>query len=292
MLTSGVPSTIGIQAQPLFTLNLRGTVWASYRPVIMGILNVTPDSFSDGGNFTSLSAALHQIEKLIQEGADIIDIGGASSRPGADIVPVEEEWKRLEPAISHAIKEFPSIPISVDTWRAEVARRALDLGVHMINDISAGTLEPEIIFHIAKAKAPLIIMHMQGTPLTMQVKPEYGEVIVEIVEYLTQRINEVRKQGILDIIIDPGFGFGKTMEHTLSLIHNLKLICSLGVPVLTGFSRKSFLSKITGASALNTEPLHAILNYQALQAGVLFLRVHDVASAHQALAWYLKSNTK
>lgn len=262
-------------------INFRGrfstpdTIW------IMGILNITPDSFSDGGAYVTTEAAVARARHLLAEGADILDVGGASSRPGADEIPAETEWERVEPIIRALRQEFPDALLSLDTWRASVAQRGLALGVDMINDISAGTLEPEILEVTAEAGAPYLLMHMSGTPRTMQENPQYEQVTQEVLEYLMLRTRVARQAGIRDVMADPGFGFGKTLEHNYTLLRDLPLLVSTGVPIGVGISRKSMIRKMAGESGDIAE-LSAILHYQAIQAGVSLIRVHDPAPVFQA----------
>ncbi len=248
-------------------------------PKVMGILNVTPDSFSDGGKYTATEKALLHVEKMLMEGADIIDIGGYSSRPGAKHISVDEELKRVIPKLEAIKKHFPEAVISVDTFRAKVAEEALKIGVEIINDISAFNLEPELLAVIARYKPLYILMHMQGTPQTMQLNPKYEDVTNDIIRFFVEKINVLHKNEIYDIIIDPGFGFGKTMEHNKQLFNELNAFVRLGLPVLVGISRKSWLQKVAGASAYELEAVMGAMHWEALKKGVKILRVHNVAEA-------------
>ena len=248
-------------------------------PKVMGILNVTPDSFSDGGKYTATEKALLHVEKMLMEGADIIDVGGYSSRPGAKHISVEEELKRVIPKLEAIKKHFPEIVISVDTFRAKVAEEALKIGVEIINDISAFDLDPELLAVISRYKPLYILMHMQGTPQTMQLNPKYEDVTNDIVRFFVEKIKVLHKHEIYDIIIDPGFGFGKTMEHNKQLFKDLAAFVRLGLPVLVGISRKSWLQKVAGASAYELEAVMGAMHWEALKKGVNILRVHNVAEA-------------
>lgn len=267
-----------------FSLNCRGRLLRLDQPCVMGILNVTPDSFYDGGKFTEESAIRKKVAQFHHEGAMIIDIGGASSRPGSAFPSIEEEMARVIPAIYMVRREFPDLFISVDTWRKEVAEESLKEGAHMINDISAGLLDTRLPGLVAEKRCPYLIMHMQGTPETMQDNPVYDDVTATVYTFFCGRLNLMRKLGIQDIVIDPGFGFGKTIEHNFSLLRNLHVFKNLGVPLLAGLSRKSMINKtlhIKAAEALNGT---SVLNTIALQKGTTILRVHDARQAMECIA--------
>lgn len=251
---------------------------------IMGILNVTPDSFSDGGSFVSASAAVDQALRLIDEGADIIDIGGESTRPFASPVELDEELKRTIPVIE-LIRKQSSTPISIDTTKEEVARRALDAGADIINDISAFSKDPQMVSLASSRQVPVIIMHMQNNPADMQVAPKYDDVVEDIVEYLRKRTKWLVERGIdpSNITIDPGIGFGKSLQHNLSLIKHLKRFSELGFPVLLGHSRKRFLGDITGEPVEDRDLATAVVSALAVTSKVSLLRVHDVASTRVAV---------
>lgn len=274
-----------LKSIPSIGFNFRGRYRQPDGLWIMGILNITPDSISDGGAYVTTESAVARARQLLAEGADILDIGGASSRPGATEVPAETEWERVDPVIRALRQEFPEAILSLDTWRASVARQGLALGVDMINDISAGTLEPEILNVTAEAGAPYLLMHMAGTPQTMQENPRYNQVTREVLEYLMQRTQAAREAGIRDVMADPGFGFGKTMEHNYTLLRDLSVFVSTGVPVGIGISRKSMIRTMAGESG-SVSDLSAILHYQAIQAGVQLIRVHDPAPVFQARKLY------
>lgn len=252
---------------------------------IMGVLNVTPDSFSDGGQFNTVDSAVSQATKLIEEGADIIDIGGESTRPFADKVATEEELKRVVPVIE-AIRSTHSIPISIDTTKARVASAALEAGATHINDISALRLDPEMIDVVKETSAPVFIMHMQGKPSDMQVNPTYTDIIGEIVEFFDERLGYLQDHGVEKkrIIIDPGIGFGKTLSHNLSILKHLNTFSQFGVPVLLAHSRKRFLGDITGIAPEQQRDLAtAVVSALCSSKNIDMVRVHDVAATSQAL---------
>ncbi len=259
-----------------------GNCWFEWgkRTYIVGILNVTPDSFSDGGLYYRLEAALKQAERLIEAGADIIDIGGESTRPFSKPVPVEEELSRVIPVIEGIRKRF-DIPISIDTYKAKVAKEALEAGAQIVNDISALRFDPQMSQVVAEYQAPVILMHMKGTPQTMQIDPSYEDVIGEIKDFLSRRAEEAQKAGIKreKIILDPGIGFGKRFEDNLKIINEIKAFFDLGYPVMLGPSRKSFLGQILDKEArerdVGTMAVVALAAYQ----GVHLVRVHNVEMA-------------
>lgn len=254
------------------------------RTMVMGILNVTPDSFSDGGRFTDQQAIVDQAAKMVADGVDIIDIGGESTRPFSSPVPAAEELNRVLPAI-RAIREKFSTPISIDTTKATVAREALKAGADMINDISALRFDPEMIEEAARAQCPLIIMHMQGDPKTMQVRPSYDDVVKECLRFLSERIEWLRSHGITaPIIIDPGIGFGKTLGHNLSLIKHLGDLKNLACPILVGHSRKSFIGTLLGIEqADDRDQASALLATIIAMHGAKIIRSHDVKATVQAV---------
>lgn len=248
----------------------------SQRTLIMGILNVTPDSFSDGGLYFDRQSALERAYQMIEDGADIIDIGGLSTRPGSNPVPVEEELRRTVPLIE-ALSEEISVPISIDTYRSEVAREALGAGASMVNDISGLRFDPEMSSVVAEAGVPVVLMHIRGTPRNMQKDPSYEALIPEIMDYLRESIELARASGIKDIIVDPGIGFGKTFDHNLEIIHNLEEFTMLGRPVLVGPSRKAFLGEIlqTAPPTERIEGTAAAVTVSVIN-GANIVRVHDV----------------
>lgn len=261
------------------------------RPAIMGILNLTPDSFFDGGRYANTGSMLQQAEKMLLDGAVILDVGGASSRPGAEDVPEAEELNRVIPAIQHILSHFPEAILSVDTWRAKVAREAIGAGAHIVNDISGGRLDTEMFNAAGDLQAPYVLMHMQGTPQTMQQNPQYEDVVTEVLDYFIHQTALLRAAGVKDIILDPGFGFGKNLEHNFELLRNLNVFEKvLELPVLAGLSRKSMICKPLGIKpeqALNgTTALHMV----ALQQGARILRVHDVREAWEVVRLWQEVN--
>jgi dihydropteroate synthase len=252
---------------------------------IMGILNVTPDSFSDGGKFADTQSAIAQAEDLISAGADILDVGGESTRPFADPVSTEEELRRVIPVIE-AVRQKHSISISIDTTKAAVAREALKAGADIINDVSALKKDPEMITVVQQTSVPVIIMHMQGTPTDMQIKPVYSDVIAEIIGFFTAQIDWITDKGVdrNRLIIDPGIGFGKTLQHNLSILKHLDKFSSLNLPLLLGHSRKRFLGDITGIPAEAQRDLAtAVVTALCASKKISIIRVHDVAATRQAL---------
>ena len=261
-----------------FTLALRsGPLKLGDRTRIMGILNVTPDSFSDGGRFHNFDAAIAHAEKMAEEGADIIDVGGESTRPGADTVPVEEEAKRVLPVVEHLSKNL-SIPISIDTCKAEIARRALDAGAELVNDVSALRSDEEMIKVVHGAGCPLILMHMLDKPKTMQKAPRYDALMPEIISFLQERIDHVVREGIdpKQVLVDPGIGFGKTVAHNLEILRELSQLRSLGMPILVGSSRKSTIGQVLDAEVEDRIEGTASTVAIAIANGAHVVRVHDV----------------
>lgn len=260
------------------------------RPLVMGILNITPDSFFDGGKFTSEAAMLVHCQHMISEGADIIDIGAYSTRPGATDISETEEEERLIKAIRSVRKNFPELLISADTFRAVIATKAIDAGANIINDISGGTMDKNMFSTVAKLQVPYILMHIQGTPQTMQQNPEYGNVTDEVLTFFNNKIKELNSLGVSRIILDPGFGFGKTLEHNYELLKNIEKFNSLGFPVLVGFSRKAMINKLLNVKAGEALNGTTVLNTIALERGAKILRVHDVKEAKEAvtIVEYLK----
>ena len=273
-------------------LNIKGSVLDLSIPKIMGVLNVTPDSFYDGGIYSSEKKILKQVEKMVLDGADIIDVGGYSSKPGATSITIEEEEKRVIPIIKLIYKTFKESIISVDTFRSEISEKSINAGASIINDISGGDLDNNIYKIAGKYKTPYIIMHMRGNPSNMQNNPVYKNINYEIIKDLSKKIDLAQNNGVYDIIIDPGFGFGKTIEHNYQILNNLKLYKILDKPILVGISRKSMIYKL-----LKTEPSKAlngttVLNTIALINGANILRVHDVKEAKEVIKLYsfLKEN--
>ncbi len=275
---------------PQRTLNCRGRLLSLESPVVMGVLNVTPDSFYDGGRYRGRDQVLRQAEKMLREGAALVDVGGMSSRPGADDVPEAEELRRVVPAIAAIGEAFPEALISVDTIRPAVAREAVAAGAHLINDISAGALAEDMYGTVAALGVPYCLMHMQGTPGTMQRSPHYEDVVQEVLDFFIREVGKLRELGVVDIVIDPGFGFGKTLDHNYRLLKNMHVFRMLDLPVLAGLSRKSMIYRLLGTTpeeALNgTTALHMI----ALQQGAVILRVHDVRQAVEAIRLWEQLN--
>lgn len=248
-------------------------------PAIMGILNLTDDSFYDGGQHNSIKKALLQTENMLDDGAKIIDIGAYSSRPNAKHISLDEEWQRLEKILQIINKKFPQSILSVDTFRSEIARRSVDNGVDIINDISAGNLDPQMFETVVDLNIPYIMMHMQGTPQTMQYNPHYDCIQKEVVNFFLNKVKTLQQKKVNNIIIDPGFGFGKTLEHNYQLLNNLEELHTLELPILVGISRKSMVNKVLEIDAKNslngTTAIHAL----CLSKGASILRVHDVKEA-------------
>ncbi len=275
------------------TLNCKGTLIDLSVPKIMGIINVTPDSFYDGGRTTNEKEILKQAETMLIEGASFLDIGGYSSRPGASAVSENEELQRVLPAIEAIIKKFPEAVISIDTFRSTVAQKAVNAGATVINDISGGSMDPEMFRAVSALQIPYILMHMRGTPQTMTQLTGYDNITRDILSFFSKRIAQARTAGVNDIVADPGFGFAKTRSQSFELMNNLELFNRLDVPYLVGISRKSMIYKTlqtTPENALNgTTALHTV----ALLKGASILRVHDVREAVECvnLIQNLKSNS-
>lgn len=268
---------------PVLTLNCSGRLLSLAEPVVMGILNITPDSFYDGGRYQSGQSVLRQTEQMLSAGAAIIDVGGMSTRPGSAPVEEEEELRRVIPAIEQIARAFPEAVISVDTVKSNVARQAVAAGASIINDVSAGRMDDDMYAAVADLGVPYILMHMQGRPDTMQEKPVYQDVVQEILDFFIAEVGKLRALGVKDIVLDPGFGFGKTTFHNFRLLNHLHVFQILDLPVLTGVSRKGLIYRtlgITPAEALNgTTALHMV----ALQQGSRLLRAHDVTEAVQVI---------
>lgn len=261
------------------TLNVNGKIISLKIPKVMGILNLTPDSFFAGSRVSSNDAILKKVNQFLSEGATFIDVGGYSSRPGAEDISAKEELDRVMPAIELIVKHFPEAILSIDTFRADVAEHALNAGARLINDISAGNLDENMFATVAKFNVPYIMMHMQGTPQTMQKKPIYKNVVMDIIDFFVERTVTLRKLGVKDVIIDPGFGFGKKLSHNYELLRNLDDLKILDLPVMAGLSRKGMIYnplKTSASGALNGT---SVLNTIALQNGANILRVHDVKEA-------------
>ena len=268
-----------------FTLNLRGRLAEYSRPVVMGVLNVTPDSFYSGSRAQTHADITRRARQLVADGADMLDIGAYSSRPGADDVSADEELRRLEAGLS-AVREAVGydIPISVDTFRADVARRAVEWGADIINDISGGLLDEGMFETVADLHVPYILMHMRGTPATMQTMTDYTDVVADVIGELSHKLTRLDELGVADVIIDPGFGFAKTLDQNYRLLSQLDAFAILGRPVLVGMSRKSMLTRLLGIDATEALVPTAIVGALALERGAAILRVHDPREAAQAIA--------
>ena len=261
------------------TLNVRGKLIDLSTPKVMGILNVTPDSFFDGGRFLDEKSVLAHATKMVNEGADFIDVGGFSSRPGASNLPDAEEASRVLPAIQLLTKHFPDTILSIDTFRSGIARQAVEAGASMVNDISGGEQDPHMIKTVAALNVPYILMHMRGTPETMTTLTTYDDLIKDIIDYFHKKIKLLHQAGVKDIILDPGFGFAKTVEQNFELLNHLEHFRILGLPILAGLSRKSLIWKTVGATPDDALNGTTALNSIALSKGVSLLRVHDVKEA-------------
>lgn len=265
-------------------INAGGKLIDLRSPKVMGILNITPDSFYKGSRCSSGEEILRAAGNMIREGADILDVGGYSSRPGADEVSLEEEGRRVFGAIKLVSREFPEVVISVDTFRADIAAEAVEqCGAHMINDISGGDADAGMFGVVQRLNVPYIMMHMKGDPKTMQLNPVYDDVVADILKWFGERIFRLRSAGVKDIIIDPGFGFGKTIDHNFELLNRLGDFSIAGLPLLIGVSRKSMIWKTLGITADEALNGTSVLNTVALLKGADILRVHDVKEAVQAV---------
>lgn len=267
----------------MHTLNLRGKLYSLCEPKIMGILNVTPDSIYAESRTSDEEHIAARVQQLMDDGADMIDIGGYSSRPGADDVSPEEEMNRLRRGLRVVRRLYPEVPISVDTFRADVARMCVEEeGADIINDISGGMMDRQMFRTVARLGVPYILMHMQGTPATMQQAPHYDNLRREVMLYFAERIDRLCQMGAKDIIVDPGFGFGKTLEHNYELFHHLDDFNLFNLPLLVGISRKSMIYKLLGGTPQTSLNGTTVLNTIALMKGVHILRVHDVKEAVEA----------
>jgi dihydropteroate synthase len=270
------------------TINCKGQIIDLTTPKIMGILNITPNSFYDGGKYSLEKNAISKVDKMLKEGATFIDIGAYSSKPNAEFVSEEEELKRIIPVVKTLIKEFPETLLSIDTFRSSVAQECINNGAALINDISAGNLDEKMIEVIASNNVPYIMMHLRGTPQTMQNQTNYENLIKEMILYFSDKISKARNLGIHDLIIDPGFGFSKTTDQNFEILSNLELFKMLDLPILTGISRKSMIYK-----TLDTNPEEAlngttVLNTIAITKGANIIRVHDVKEAIECVKLYEK----
>jgi dihydropteroate synthase len=265
------------------TLNLKGELLDLTTPTVMGIVNITPDSFFSESRNSTIEAALLKTEKLLHEGAKFIDIGGYSSRPGAQEVSTAEEIDRVVPVIEAIHQSFPVAILSIDTFRGAVAKYSIGAGAHIINDISGGTLDEEMFGTAAALNVPYILMHMKGTPQNMQHSPVYENVTLEVVDYLVEKLAMLKKLGLKDIILDPGFGFAKNLQHNYKLLQEMEDLHIFGLPLLVGFSRKKMIQKTLGVSPQEALNGTTVLNTIALLKGAKILRVHDVKEARECI---------
>lgn len=269
-------------------INCKGRLIDLSQPKIMGIINATPDSFYDGGTNLSVDNALNSAAQMLAEGADFLDLGGYSSRPGASDVSPSEEADRVLPVIEAIAKEFPMSLISIDSFRSDVARQAVAVGACIINDISAGHLDAEMLPLVARLQVPYIMMHMRGNPQNMKTKTDYNKLLVDLRDYFARQLHSARALGINDLIIDPGFGFSKTAEQNFELLAQLEELKVLGLPVLVGVSRKSMIYKTLDTDAAQALNGTTVAHAMALERGANILRVHDVKAAAQCIALYTK----
>lgn len=268
------------------TINCKGNLIDLSSPKVMGILNVTPNSFFDGGKHSDEKAILIQVETMLSEGATFIDIGGYSSKPSAEFVSEEEELQRLLPVVQKVVKEFPEAIISIDTFRSKVAKETIESGAAIINDISAGNLDDAMLETVSQLRVPYIMMHMKGTPQTMQSMTQYENIVKEMMFYFSERVAKARSLGINDLIIDPGFGFAKTLEQNFEVLNKLEIFQMLELPILAGVSRKSMIYKTLETSAEFALNGTTSLNTIALLKGAKILRVHDVKEAVECVTLY------
>lgn len=270
----------------LMTINCKGTLIDLCRPKVMGILNLTPNSFFDGGKYSDESTILKQVGKMLNEGATFIDVGAYSSKHNADYVSEQEEMRRLIPVVKLLVSEFPEIILSIDTFRSQVAEKAIEAGAAMINDISAGNLDEGMMETIAKLQVPYIMMHMRGTPKTMQSLTQYDDIMKAIMLYFAQKISQARSLGINDLILDPGYGFSKTTEQNFEVSQKSEIFQHLNVPILVGLSRKSMIYKTLETTAQEALNGTTVLNTLALTKGIHILRVHDVKEAMESITLF------
>lgn len=266
-----------------YSINFKGNLISLNRPVVMSILNTTPDSFFDGGKYNSIEKALKKVEKDLNQGATIIDIGGYSTKPGGNKVTIDEEIRRTIPYIEKIVDTFPEINISIDTFRGKVAALAIDAGAGMINDVSAWNIDKEMFETIKKYNVPYVLMHMKGEPKNMQDNPRYENVTKEVIKFLSEKLNMLNSHGISDVIIDPGFGFGKTNADNYKLLKNIEFLKVFKAPILAGISRKSMIYKTLKISKLDSINGTTALNMFALSKGAKILRVHDVKQAMECI---------
>ena len=268
------------------TINCKGQLIDLTKPKVMGILNLTPNSFFDGGKYTNEAEIIAQVGKMLSEGATFIDIGAYSSKPNAEFVSVEEEMARIVPIVELLVQQFPQILISIDTFRSEVAEACILKGAALINDIAAGKLDDTMLNTVAKYNVPYIMMHMRGNPQTMQSLTEYQDVVKEMILYFSERIAAARSLGINDLIIDPGFGFAKTVEQNYEVLQKMELFQQLDLPILAGISRKSMIYKVLNCNTSESLNGTTVLNTVSLLKGANILRVHDVKEAVECVTLF------
>lgn len=271
-------------------IKIRGNLFDLSSPKVMGILNLTPDSFYDGGKFKKIKKIQNHVSKMMEDGMDILDIGGCSSKPGAKRISSKIEISRILPTLIHLRKTYPKLIISIDTFRSDVAKICLNEGADIINDISSGELDEKMIEIISDFNCPYIMMHMRGNPQNMQKSPKYKDVVIEVINYLAKKVKIARDYGIVDLMVDTGFGFGKTIQHNYQLLNNLDKFKILETPILVGFSRKSMIYKTLKTNAENSLNGTTCLNTIALTKGANILRVHDVKQAKECIILYEKTN--
>src|SRR6187200_1308839 len=267
----------------MFTLNCKGRLLVIEKPLVMGIINATPDSFFGGSRFNGVDEIVTTAENMLNDGADIIDIGGQSTRPGSELISAEEEIERIVPAIKAIANKLPNAFISIDTFYSTVAMAAVDAGATIVNDISAGSMDNKMIKTVAELKVPYVLMHMKGTPQTMQQNTTYENVTSEVLDFFILKSNELKKAGIVDIIIDPGFGFAKKINQNFKLLKNLSVFKMLDKPIMLGISRKSTIYKTLEINADDALNGTTVLNTIGLMNGASILRVHDVKEAKEAV---------
>lgn len=274
------------------SLRIGDKVFSLETPLIMGILNFTPDSFYDGGKYQTEDAVVAHVQQMLEDGVNIVDIGCQSTRPDARLLPLKKEGERLSQVLTIVRKHFPKLPISVDTFRAELAElAAVEFQAGLINDVSAGELDANMFPTIAKHQLAYVAMHMQGTPQDMQDQPQYKDVVLDVIDYFSHKLNKLHQMGIGNVLLDPGFGFGKTLNHNYQLLAHLQEFQILDAPLLIGVSRKSMLYKLLNVTPQETLAATTALHLQALQAGAKVLRVHDVKEAKQACLLYQQLKT-
>lgn len=276
-----------INEKNILSFQSRGILYEHKSPIIMGIMNCTPDSYYAESRYTQVEQALDRVGNMLEQGLTMLDIGGQSTRPGAEPVLAQEEMDRILPYVEALIHHYPQLFVSIDTYQSQVARHALELGAHCINDISAGTLDPAMLKVVSEYKVPYVIMHMQGNPQTMQIQPKYQSVVTDIIRYLAERKQVCQEWGIQDIWVDPGFGFGKTLEQNYQIFNQLHAIRTLlDAPLLVGISRKSMIYKLLNITPQESLSATSALHLQALMQGAQILRVHDVKEASEVLQLY------